>query len=716
LIEAVVHRWAAVGIALSASCSAVAYETATHRLLSTAAAGQSQLATDLTLLSNLGLPPLDSISLPDGSTLVYTASDNVTTGSALTIIARGAELEDSLVWNRSLNHFYDPQYQANGLFGRGFLSKGVKSPDWALGDLGEPSDYFGNTNLFSYRRAEQYFYAGLTGADPAARAASYSQMFQSLGPVIHHLQDMGQPQHTRNDSHFHEPFIPSMVTPGGFYEEYTNSPASPLTYTPSGINALVSAGQYGTPDFQSVRQYWYTAGNPQPAYLGMAEFTADNFVSQGTEFLGNATVISPPPQFPYPNGNGKTIQRVTETATFANGSTLTGPVDYVIGSVYDAFTGYTSSHRLAARSLLDTYAHNLPFAGGVWTENTAVFDNNYSALLPRAVGFSAGLINHFFRGRLSLTRSAPTSLNWSIANLSTSPNGTMSGTFKVYAEDGNHVRAPLSGAVWSLNIPKGGASQVSFNDPPAGTQNLVLVFNGSMGGEPSNTNDSGWYAAAGTVVKYTAPPSVCTAARSDGGGSEGINYTRDLGPTGGNVQVQFEAFYVPDGLVVKSANAAGTVLATTKGLVSGLHNFSFNFDPLGLGSTSINVVVTGNTNATAWQVAVGCPGQPLSGNNALPQETVVFSFGTALSPATGSCLAKVYVDGTLIGNALADTSSPHTLSAVLTRGQGHGISYSNFSCGGLTRNVVPTVSYVDAAGPHPLPNFDSTDVTLFNVN
>jgi len=709
---------AAVGY-LAISRTAGAYETVTHGLLSSAAARQSLLAVDNTLLSGIGLPPLNGSTAPDGSTITFHDSANGT-GTALVMIMNGAVLEDSSYTLRPLNHFYDPQYHVNGVFGRGLaaLRSGNASPDWALGDTGEPPDL--NTsqiNLNSYRRAEQYFYAALTGSDLASRTASYSLMFQSLGQVIHHIQDMAQPQHVRNDSHFHEPWVPSLLTPWGFYETYTQSDKSAQTSSQAAIDSMVNSVAYGTPDFQFVRQYWYSPGNPQPAYLGMAEYTAGNFVSSGTEFVATAGGgVAAPAQFPYPTGAGTAIQRLTETVTYANNTTQTGPVDYVVGNVYDAYSGITTSHRLAARSLLDPYARSLG-ATGLWTENTSVFNNNYSALLPRAVGFSAGLINHFFRGRVNLTRLSASSLTWNITNVSTSPNGAMSGTFKLYAENSSHIRSAVPGGVWSLNLAKGGTSQVAFNDPPVGTQYLVLVFNGSIGGEPTSS-DSNWYATAGTVVKYTPPPSTCTAPRTDQGSSAGVNYTRDLGTVAGKVDVQFEAFSIPDGLVVKSANSAGTVLATTHGLVSGLHTFNFNFDPLNLGSTSINVVVTGNTDSgTAWNVVTGCPGQPLTtGNGALPQETVKFSFGAALTGSLGSCIATVYIDGNSIGSAYADSSSPHTLSANLTIGQGHGISYSNFSCVTNTRNIVPTASYTDAAGPHPLPNFDSTATTFFDVH
>jgi hypothetical protein len=39
------------------------------------------------------------------------------------------------------------------------------------------------------------------GPSPDERDRMLAEMFQSLGHVIHHIQDMAQPQHTRNDAH-----------------------------------------------------------------------------------------------------------------------------------------------------------------------------------------------------------------------------------------------------------------------------------------------------------------------------------------------------------------------------------------------------------------------------------------------------------------------------------------------------------------------------------
>jgi hypothetical protein len=74
---------------------------------------------------------------------------------------------------------------------------GRASPDWAIEDTGDVTELgTGIAQNFSYRSAEQYLYAGLASQTAADRKTNLGLMFQSLGQVIHHIQDMA---HTGRD-------------------------------------------------------------------------------------------------------------------------------------------------------------------------------------------------------------------------------------------------------------------------------------------------------------------------------------------------------------------------------------------------------------------------------------------------------------------------------------------------------------------------------------
>ena len=95
--------------------------------------------------------------------------------------------------------------------------------------------------------------------------------------IIHHIQDMAQPQHVRNDAHcngdlegvacygFHNP---------SHFEIYTNEQMV------SGLGNIncESYPELNLNVFSEVRDFWVTDNGDG---LGMAEFTNRNFVSAG---------------------------------------------------------------------------------------------------------------------------------------------------------------------------------------------------------------------------------------------------------------------------------------------------------------------------------------------------------------------------------------------------------------------------------------------------
>ena len=104
----------------------------------------------------------------------------------------GARFEDD--FPRFLNHFYDPIYN-RPLTVLG-IAAGERSPDWAL----EDNTDFGKQE-FSLRHAREYLYKALTLPTKPERDKHFGLTFQTLGQVIHHVQDMAQPQHVRNDAY-----------------------------------------------------------------------------------------------------------------------------------------------------------------------------------------------------------------------------------------------------------------------------------------------------------------------------------------------------------------------------------------------------------------------------------------------------------------------------------------------------------------------------------
>ena len=165
------------------------------------------------------------------------------------LIQFGARWEDDKSWEQALRHFYDPvnnrplvidDHRADPFI--------VASPDWALESPQALQD-----QAHSYQDARRHFYDALTGLSEIERKKSFGLMFQSIGHVIHHVQDMAQPQHVRNDVHCDrgicKTLFPHVYAPSQ-YEKYTDldSPTDPrlqirinLPFEKSGSSPFIQA-------------------------------------------------------------------------------------------------------------------------------------------------------------------------------------------------------------------------------------------------------------------------------------------------------------------------------------------------------------------------------------------------------------------------------------------------------------------------------------------
>ena len=134
----------------------------------------------------------------------------------------GQTLDTANPINRFCNHFYDPVNNRPlqlglplSLFGCGSSEVFGSAVQWSLGSSsvdGAASADTSRKNSFSILDAREAMWRALTGTDGnnapvplansrAGRDAYWATTFRALGGVVHNLQDMGQPQHTRNEAH-----------------------------------------------------------------------------------------------------------------------------------------------------------------------------------------------------------------------------------------------------------------------------------------------------------------------------------------------------------------------------------------------------------------------------------------------------------------------------------------------------------------------------------
>jgi hypothetical protein len=461
-----------------------AYEVATHADLSQAAY-QSSVLGDQDFLKTFGISISDAFDRGRADPNPPVRND----GTARGWIRQGAVTEDDDT--RSLNHFYDPIAGTGLQFG---VFLGNPSPDWALeySDTHLPLRF--SDQDFSYRDARNYFYRGLTLPTEEERSNAFGRLFEGLGHVIHHVQDMAQPQHVRNDMHcdqfrckllgFHNP---------SFYEQFTDDHRGEL------LRFQPELATFGQP-----RDFWTNA-----AGTGIAQFTNRNFVSAGTNFVLLNGQPSPGTQYALPEPILTSDLPVDVQDLFAEIG-LTGPTDPA-GNPLHGDIVFVASHvdgalnpRASTYSLFDQdlrrYQTVVVYPGvevvtteRLFTLNRFNFYAAYPFLIPKAVGYSAGLIDYFFRGRIDLDidYDSTTAGQYVIRNES---DEDMHGAFTLYYDAVDGKRYALAGdapdITWKdVSVPKHGTSPsltppILPDDPkPSRPDEYFLVFKGQMGQE-----------------------------------------------------------------------------------------------------------------------------------------------------------------------------------------------------------------------------------------
>ena len=334
---------------------------------------------------------------------------------------------------RPLHHFFDP-YMNRPLVVPGLseVDNDVrKNVDWGLGVKDSFTDPNAQEsprrNHFTVFDAREAMFRALTlmtasgndyvgiseGADPALkqqwRQAYWATTFRALGDVLHLNQDMAQPQHTRNEAHSGTYCPGSRVCLTGHtsvYEKYINARAlrqetfdslSPF-HEPVAISPLdLPLIGYPIPAFASYSNYWSTApGDKQFQGSGLADYSNRGFFTAAKNF-GNTEYLSP---------SSNPFDYVIESA-FASkwdGSSFSDamPTYVYYGNVHDSFQNKDIVHvPLTTYSFWDQFIKRS--SGKRDYSLTRVnYDAMANLLIPRAVAYSAGLINYFFRGRIDI--------------------------------------------------------------------------------------------------------------------------------------------------------------------------------------------------------------------------------------------------------------------------------------------------------------------------
>jgi hypothetical protein len=311
----------------------------------------------------------------------------------------GGEQEDA--GSRSLNHFHDPlaaSWDSAGLDG-----SSRSSLDWA--QLPDPIGH--GANLFSWGSARRYHHDALTKGSED----DWGKAFQALGQVIHLLSDATVPAHVRNDPHV--AWDPYEVWTMMHWDQLHYG--SSLRVDPSVFQKAVNGAEWPVPISVLWDQDVYGPNTNLPAYFaGAAEFT-------NAYFLSSDTSIRPDPQFsprryPHPaladtdysDIDWKHPEQILYNEDI--GLLEPNPVAHWPVFIHSKLLPKRGDRafRLGVAAYLSWELRNNSVAKErCWPYvvlDDAVNEDYASLLIPRAVGYSAALLDYFFRGQMDVEK------------------------------------------------------------------------------------------------------------------------------------------------------------------------------------------------------------------------------------------------------------------------------------------------------------------------
>ena len=369
-------------------------------------------------------------------------------------MALGGRYEDLPPWTppyiRSVNHFHDPLSDEGftGIWGSGVLF-GQSSIKWALA----PQHTQVPGGFYSWSDVRNYYYQALTSEERTTRDQSFVDTFRGLGQLMHLVQDASVPAHSRDDGHYIFSDYEAWLAEAGDQFISRNTPIFFSGQT-NDITSLIDTNQYHQP-------------SPDPVLtnstaVGLSEYSNANFFSEGTILDGS---------FPYPNWSGLEEYEADIAATKKR---------IYLRKIGD---GERIEHAAAGKWFYRSLPNQFKYLG--LKLDSTVYSDYAALLIPRAIGYSAGLLHYFFRDHLGYNSEHGNTIK--IINES---DEDILGTFALYYDNKQGTRQQVAysdQSQWSdLLLPAGGTSQkLEFQIPSDAMEvgKYMLVFRGVSGAE-----------------------------------------------------------------------------------------------------------------------------------------------------------------------------------------------------------------------------------------
>lgn len=333
-------------------------------------------------------------------------------------IEEGSKLEDKSSpfypfsgTSRSLNHFHNPlkPWPEAGL-DDWFVAHytGTSSALWAQDGINQQTVVEGD---WSWQKTRTYFYAALTSLNDLEKQANFAKTFRGLGHQMHLLQDTAVPDHVRNDAHPEDAIMKKNLSGSKYFESwakgqanYINTLASNPVFSTTPLSISINGL---TPIARLFDADHYEGINPSGTLMqGLAEYSNANFFSGDTIFAAERYAADDRHYFPFPKRSSTDLQtfitgtKSPEKITEEDGKEDTG---IWISKIADG------EH--IAHFVRPSYLTNAVY--GVLGEGSNYYRTFYrderchedyaQVLIPRAVGYSADMLNYFFRGTIEMT-------------------------------------------------------------------------------------------------------------------------------------------------------------------------------------------------------------------------------------------------------------------------------------------------------------------------